>query len=147
MAVSRILRFNHVDLGSALPSGSAFTARSTDLQPTLDIQRYSTTLFQHERQAADEVLIKKSKETCERFKLQFAKLSAIQRKFITHYRCSQCGLQPLYHLDPSHIKRVRCRQCGQLIAFTNRGKYGKIRKEIALSIAKEVGGFGQYPSQ
>jgi len=44
---------------------------------------------------------------------------------------------PLYHLDLLHIKRVRCRKCGQLIAFKKKGKYGKLRKEIAFELMKE----------
>jgi DNA-directed RNA polymerase subunit RPC12/RpoP len=88
----------------------------------------------------DELLLKSTKAICERYKIHFAQLTTIQRKFVTNYRCSQCGLLPLYHLNLLHVKRVRCRRCGQLIAFKRKGKYGKLRKEIAFALMKEIQG-------
>ena len=88
----------------------------------------------------DELLLKSTKAICERYKIHFAQLTTIQRKFVTNYRCSQCGLLPLYHLNLLHVKRVRCRRCGQLIAFKRKGKYGKLRKEIAFALTKEIQG-------
>ena len=88
----------------------------------------------------DQLLLRSTRAICERYGMQFIHLSTIQRKFVTHYRCSQCGLLPLYHLDLLHIKRVRCRKCGQLIAFKKKGKYGKLRKEIAFELVKENSG-------
>jgi hypothetical protein len=59
-------------------------------------------------------------------------MTPIQRLFLTHYRCPTCKLLPLYHLDLSHFKKVRCGKCGHLVSFTNGGKYGKMRKKLAL---------------
>lgn len=87
---------------------------------------------------ADNLLLNKTIVTCQRYKLEFSKLSTIQRKFITHYRCSQCGLLPLYKISLVHVKRVRCGNCGQLVGFTRKGKYGKLRKEIAIEFAREI---------
>src|SRR3990170_1207939 len=84
-----------------------------------------------DRASTDGMLLNRTRAVCERNNIEFGKLSPIQRKFVTHYRCNQCGLLPLYHLNLSHVKRVRCRKCGQLVAFKKKGKYGKLRKEIA----------------
>jgi hypothetical protein len=85
----------------------------------------------------DQLLLTSTRAICERHRIQFADLSTIQRKFVTHYRCDKCGLLPLYNLDLLHIKRVRCRKCGQLVTFKRKGKYGKLRKEIAVELLKE----------
>jgi predicted nucleic-acid-binding Zn-ribbon protein len=95
-------------------------------------------LFHLGKQSLDELLLKKTRATCDRYKIEFAQLSTIQRKFLTHFRCSQCGLVPLYQINLLHIKRVRCRKCGQLVGFKRTGKYGKLRKEIAIELVKEV---------
>lgn len=86
----------------------------------------------------DNLLLKRTRVICDRYNIEFSLLSSIQRKFVTHYRCNNCGLLPLYHLDLLHVKRVRCRKCGQLIAFKRKGKYGKLRKEIAFELVKEI---------
>jgi DNA-directed RNA polymerase subunit RPC12/RpoP len=86
----------------------------------------------------DHTLLKLTQCICEKHKIHFGRLSPIQRKFITHYRCHRCGLLPVYNLDLSHLKRVRCRKCGQLVSFKKNGKYGKLRKEIAVEIMKEM---------
>lgn len=91
-----------------------------------------------ERASIDGMLLTRTRAVCERNKIEFGKLSPIQRKFVTHYRCNQCGLLPLYHLNLLHVKRVRCRKCGQLVSFKRRGKYGKLRKEIALEFVREI---------
>jgi len=118
---------------------SDITARSLwrrEIRPHL--QEKSSELFSPiEGLSTDQLLLRSTKIICEKYRIHFAHLSTIQRKFVTHYRCSQCGLLPLYHLDLLHIKRVRCRKCGQLIAFKKKGKYGKLRKEIAFEFMKE----------
>ena len=94
--------------------------------------------FHKEGLSIEEMLLRKTKDICEKYKIHFVQLTLVQRKFVTHYRCSQCGLLPLYCLDLLHVKRVRCRECGQLIAFRKKGKYGKLRKEIAIELMKEI---------
>jgi hypothetical protein len=61
-------------------------------------------------------------------------MTVMQRLFLTHYRCSGCKLLPLYHLDLSHPKKARCNKCGHLVSFTSAGKYGKMRKKLALML-------------
>ncbi|MGH9879208.1 MAG: hypothetical protein ACRD5H_16380 [Nitrososphaerales archaeon] len=99
------------------------------------------------RLSLDELLLKMTRVICEKYKIDLAQLSTIQRIFLTHYRCNQCGLLPLYHINLLHVKRVRCRKCGQLICFKRTGKYGKLRKDIAFELTKEiqvyVGSFAQ----
>jgi DNA-directed RNA polymerase subunit RPC12/RpoP len=89
-----------------------------------------------EELSMNQALLNRTREICERYKIHFAQLTVIQRKFVTHYRCEQCGLLPLYKLDLLHMKRVRCRNCGGLVAFKNKGKYGRLRKEIAVELIK-----------
>lgn len=73
---------------------------------------------------------------CTNHQVRYESLSMIQRLFITHYRCEMCGLMPLYYLDLTHTKRVRCDKCRTLVSFKKTGKYGGLRKEIA-SIIQE----------
>ena len=61
-------------------------------------------------------------------------MAVMQRLFLTHYRCSACKLLPLYHLDLSNTKKARCGKCGHLVSFTSAGKYGKMRKKLALML-------------
>jgi hypothetical protein len=82
-----------------------------------------------------ELLVRMSKIVCRRYGLDFVKLTAIQRKFLTHYRCGQCGLLPLYHINYTHPKRVRCGRCYQSMSFRRTGKYGKMRKDIVIGLA------------
>jgi ribosomal protein S27AE len=82
-----------------------------------------------------ELLVRISRAVCHRYGLNLAKLSAIQRKFLTHYRCVNCGLLPLNHVNYTHPKRVRCGRCQQLMSFRRSGKYGKIRKDIVIELA------------
>jgi hypothetical protein len=84
----------------------------------------------------DALLSRITKLVCQKRRIDLPRLTGIQRKFLTHYRCGECGLLPLYYVDLLHIKRVRCGKCGRLIAFKRRGKYGKARKDIAVEIRK-----------
>lgn len=111
-----------------------------DVQSYLQDEETVRGLSPTNRLSIDELLLKSTKAICERYKIHFAQLTTIQRKFVTNYRCSQCGLLPLYHLNLLHVKRVRCRRCGQLIAFKRKGKYGKLRKEIAFALMNEIQG-------
>lgn len=101
-------------------------------------EKKSPRLFSVDGLSIDQQLLTRTRAICEKYQIHFAELSTIQRKFVTHYRCNQCGLLPLYNLDLLHVKRVRCRKCGQLVAFKRKGKYGKLRKEIAVELMKEI---------
>lgn len=79
----------------------------------------------------DLLLSQKAEHLCRIEGINYKGLEPIQRLFLTHYRCPICKLLPLYHLNLNHPKRVRCGKCGNLIAFTSSGKYGKMRKKIA----------------
>lgn len=124
------------------PSINETVMQSTDIQPIpIGVTASMEGLFM------DEVLLKSTRAICERYKIQFTQLTTIQRKFVTNYRCSQCGLLPLYRLNLLHVKRVRCRSCGQLISFKRKGKYGKLRKEIAFELLRRVQGYGEHEPQ
>ena len=68
--------------------------------------------------------------------LSFGAMGPVQKFFLTHYRCSFCKMLPLMLLDLSRPNRARCGRCGQLVTFSGAGKYGKMRKKLALMIWK-----------
>jgi hypothetical protein len=82
----------------------------------------------------DLLLSQKAELLCKGEKINYKSLEPIQRLFLTHYRCPTCKLLPLYYLNLAHPKRVRCGKCGNLISFTNSGKYGRLRKKIAFTL-------------
>lgn len=61
-----------------------------------------------------------------------------ERLLLTRFYCSICGLMPFYYLDLRHLNRVRCGKCASLIALRNSGKYGRIRKKIAIRACREI---------
>lgn len=83
----------------------------------------------------DRLLDIKAEQVCKAEGINYKDLEPIQRLFLTHYRCPTCKLLPLYNLNIRYPKRVRCGRCGQLIAFKNAGKFGKLRKKIALLLS------------
>lgn len=139
MAVARFSTNGTIDdTASRTPSGLHFL---TNREVNSVLQEHELSgLYPMDKVSADELLLKSTKAICHRYRIEFAQLSTIQRKFLTHYRCNQCGLVPLYRINLIHVKRVRCKKCGQLTAFTRKGKYGKLRKEIAFEVAKEIKG-------
>jgi len=82
----------------------------------------------------DLMLSQKAEQLCKIEGINYKGLEPIQRLFLTHYRCPVCKLLPLYYLNLAHPKRVRCGKCGNLISFTNSGKYGRLRKKIAFTL-------------
>ena len=86
------------------------------------------------RLTQDQLLSQKAEQQCTIEGINYKSLEPIQRLFLTHYRCPMCKLLPLYYLNLAHPKRVRCNKCGNLITFTNAGKYGRLRKKIAFTL-------------
>lgn len=82
----------------------------------------------------DLLLGQKAEQLCKVEGINYKALEPIQRLFLTHYRCPACKLVPLYYLNLKHPKRVRCSKCGNLVSFNNSGKYGRLRKKIALAL-------------
>lgn len=62
----------------------------------------------------------------------------VQRIFLTRYRCTTCKVLPLYLLNLSHLNKPRCGKCGHLVTFKNAGKYGKMRKKLALMLWQAI---------
>lgn len=84
---------------------------------------------------ADERLIERAAHIlCEEEGLSYRAMTPIQRLFLTHYRCSFCKLLPVYNLDLLSPRKARCGKCGHLISFSETGKYGKMRKRLALVV-------------
>jgi ribosomal protein S27AE len=61
-----------------------------------------------------------------------------ERLLLTRFYCSICGLVPFYYLDLLHLNRVRCGKCSSFIVLRNSGKYGKIRKRIAIKSCRAI---------
>ena len=126
---SDVVRFapNDVLGGGELESEDVNTSNGnrTELQSALDAGPAWV--------AADKALARISARACLETGIDFKNTSPIQRLFITRYRCSKCGLLPLYRLIVSKA-RTRCGCCGELIRFRSAGKYGSLRKRIVTSM-------------
>ena len=103
-------------------------AIDASVEPAIDSSSLSTPV---------QLLAEKADQVCSAEGISYVKLRPIQRLFLTHYRCHKCKLLPLYCLDIAHLKRVRCGTCGHHVSFTNSGKYGRLRKKIALLLSRE----------
>lgn len=69
--------------------------------------------------------------------MSYISMTPIQRLFLTHYRCFFCKMLPLYELDVSSRNRARCGRCRHLVSLTGGGKYGKIRKRLAMAMRQQ----------
>lgn len=135
-------------LRTILPDMSTDSFKMTGSTQYLSAQRKyyvyqaqkGSTIYEIGGPSADELLIKLARMICPKYSIVFGQLTSIQRKFATHFRCNNCGLLPLYRVNLSHVKRVRCRKCGERIAFKARGKYGRLRKEVAFAFSTEMNG-------
>ena len=67
-------------------------------------------------------------------------LQPIQLLFISHYRCSMCGLLPVYRMNLSRPKRPRCNRCGYSISLCRTGKYSKLRRKLAWMVWQVTAG-------
>lgn len=88
------------------------------------------------RQELDELLCVVAIQVCSAHNVAFQSLHPVARVFMTHYRCMSCGLQPLYCLNLKTLNRVTCGVCGSAVSFNSSGKYGKMRKGIAISLLR-----------
>lgn len=109
-----------------------FEARKAAIDASVESAIHSPSLSTPVR-----LLTEKADQVCSAEGISYVKLKPIQRLFLTHYRCHKCKLLPLYCLDIAHLKRVRCGTCGHQVSFTNSGKYGRLRKKIALLLSRE----------
>lgn len=107
-------------LGETLRSGFDLAIRTMQYEPDPSMM--------------EKLLEEKFVILCDEEKISRAEIRSIQWLFLTHYRCSECKLMPLYNLDLTYSRKVRCGKCGRLVSFTNRGKYGKMRKKLAVML-------------
>ena len=77
-------------------------------------------------------MLEKTEEVCASLGISYAAMTPVQRLFVTHYRCHKCKMLPLFNLDMTFPRRAKCGSCGDHVTFKNNGKYGKIRKTVAL---------------
>ena len=65
--------------------------------------------------------------------IDYGRIPLRERCLLTKFRCANCGLNPVYLLDLQHLNKVRCLVCSQIVNLKNRGKYGRIRKKVAIA--------------
>jgi hypothetical protein len=71
--------------------------------------------------------------------LEYDTLSITERLLLTRFRCPVCGILPLYCLDMKFLNKIRCGKCSMIVGLRNSsGKYGRIRKQIAISVCKTI---------
>ena len=80
----------------------------------------------------DTRLERNARAVCKDVGINYNEMSPVQRLFLTHYKCSICKLVPLDYIDMRYHKKVRCGQCGHIVSFTSAGKYGPMRKKLAM---------------
>lgn len=73
-----------------------------------------------------------ARRVCREAGIDYNKIPARERFLLVRFRCAQCGMQPLYLLDLQYSNKAKCLTCSQIVSVKNRGKYGKIRKRIAI---------------
>jgi hypothetical protein len=72
-------------------------------------------------------------------------LSIIDRLLMTRFRCQLCGVLPLYYLDIKYLNKIRCGKCSMIVSLRNSsGKYGRIRKRIAIETCRAIDGMLNY---
>lgn len=87
----------------------------------------------------DKVLVESARQISSMEGVDYSALSLLDRIYITNFRCSMCGILPLYFLDLQHLNKVRCGKCYMLVALKNSsGKYGKLRKKIAIAVCRNI---------
>lgn len=64
--------------------------------------------------------------------IEFKSLSMVSRMILTKFRCPLCGSLPIYYLDLKYLNKARCGKCSTVIGLKNSGKYGKLKKQIAI---------------
>jgi hypothetical protein len=64
--------------------------------------------------------------------VDYASLSIINRLLLSRFRCPLCGSLPIYFLDLKYLNKARCGKCSTVIGLKNSGKYGKLKKQIAI---------------
>jgi hypothetical protein len=64
--------------------------------------------------------------------MDYTSLSIINRLLLSRFRCPLCGSLPIYFLDLKYLNKARCGKCSTVIGLKNTGKYGKLKKRIAI---------------
>lgn len=103
------------------------------LEETTSLARVAL-LDMPKRKELDELLRMKAMEACSKHGLDYIHLHPVSRAALTHYRCTGCGVQPLYYIDTRSLNKTRCGVCMRIVRLKNAGKHGKVRKAIALSL-------------
>ncbi len=106
--------------------------------PSPEFPEFSGSASKNQTEAKEQRLFLIAKKVLSSQGIEFHRLSSIQLKFLTHYLCEFCGIVPLYSVQFLD-SRYRCGMCGSSLHFANRGKYGRVRSQIAQRYANEAG--------
>jgi ribosomal protein S27AE len=87
----------------------------------------------------DRILVESARQITRVEGIDYDSLSIMDRVYMTKFRCPICGILPFYLLDLQHLNKVRCGKCYMIVALKNSsGKYGKIRKKIAIAACRNI---------
>lgn len=87
----------------------------------------------HQNSLPHNLLSAIARRVCSEEGVDYNKIPAREKFLLVRFRCAQCGMRPLYLLDLRHSNKARCMTCFQIVSIKNRGKYGRIRKKIAVA--------------
>lgn len=86
----------------------------------------------------DSILLDCARQIAGREGIRYESLSMVERFLLTRFRCPACGSLPFYFLDIKHLNKTRCGKCSLIVGLKSSGKYGKIRKEIAITACRSI---------
>lgn len=79
-----------------------------------------------------------ARRVCIREGIDYDAIPIRERFLLTRIRCTKCGMRPLYMLDLQHLNKVKCMRCSYIVNLRNKGKYGRIRKQVALECLEMI---------
>lgn len=86
----------------------------------------------------DSTLLDCARQIAGREGIRYESLSMVERFLLTRFRCPACGPLPFYLLDLKHLNKARCGKCSLIVGLKSSGKYGKVRKRIAITACRNI---------
>jgi hypothetical protein len=86
----------------------------------------------------ESLLTKCVHHVCSAENIDYNKIPVRERIFLVRFRCPCCGMLPIYMLDLEHLNKVKCSVCAHIVTLRNRGKYGRVRKKVAILALKTM---------
>lgn len=88
----------------------------------------------------DRVLDEKVRQVAGDEGIDYHCLGMVRRLHLTRFHCPSCGILPVYCLDLNHLNKVRCGRCSVIVSLKNSGKYGRVRKKVAVRTCEAIDG-------